>query len=185
MDHTQLPQVALVSLGKVLLMGPASEAPGSQTRTLDTRRQRPARPLHKVIPVSYRICWLASLRTRSTSLPLCSSSLVRVSMVSFREWISWSRSVMRLLREHTSACRSEIRASSSCSCARGTPEGPAVTKRVPSEAERAQLGLSRYLLAAVLHGALQLTLGSRVLFEVDLLEMFDRRSMKVVEFCTE
>lgn len=72
----------------------------------------------------YRICWLASLRTRSTSFPLCSSSLVRVSMVSFREWISWSRSVMRLLREHTSACRSEIRASSSCSCTHGKQGGP-------------------------------------------------------------
>lgn len=60
------------------------------------------------ITLLYRICWLASLRTRSTSLPLSSSSLVRVPMVSLREWISWSRSVMRLLREHTSACRSEI-----------------------------------------------------------------------------
>lgn len=45
--------------------------------------------------------------------------------------------------------------------------------------------LIRYLLVAVLHGALQLTLGSRVLFKVDLLEMFDRGSVKVVEFCAE
>lgn len=43
----------------------------------------------------------------------------------------------------------------------------------------------RYLLVAVLHGALQLPFGSRVFFKVDLLKMFDRRSMKVVEFCTE
>lgn len=42
-----------------------------------------------------------------------------------------------------------------------------------------------YLLVAVLHGALQLTFGSGVFFKVDLLEVFDRRSMKVVEFCTE
>lgn len=49
-------------------------------------------------------------------------------MVSFREWISWSRSVMRLLREHTSACRSEIRASSSCSC-QEKQGGPAFNKR--------------------------------------------------------
>lgn len=63
----------------------------------------------------YLIWWLASLRTRSTSLPFISSSLVRVSMVSLREWISWSRSVMRLLREHSSPCRSEMRTRSSCS----------------------------------------------------------------------
>lgn len=42
MDHSQLPQVSLVSLGKVLLVGPASEAPGSQTCALDNRLQRPA-----------------------------------------------------------------------------------------------------------------------------------------------
>lgn len=34
MDHTQLPQVALMSLGKVLLMGPTSEA---RRRTLSKR----------------------------------------------------------------------------------------------------------------------------------------------------
>lgn len=135
-------------------------------------------------PVPYRICWLASLRTRSTSLPLCSSSLVRVSMVSFREWISWSRSVMRFLREHTSACRSEIRASSSCSCTHANARwsGGQQEHAVRSRKHTVRIG---YLLVAVLHGALQLTFGSRVFFKVDLLEMFDRRSVKVVEFCTE
>lgn len=88
---------------------------------------------------------------------------------------------MRLFREHTSACRSEIRASSSCSCEN---KGLVVNKRTLSKAEDTQAAV-RHLLVAVLHGALQLTFGSRVFFQVDLLEMLDRRSMKVVEFCAE
>lgn len=50
---------------------------------------------------------------------------------------------------------------------------------------RKHTGGGGYLLVAVLQGALQLTFGSRVFFEVDLLEMLDRRGMKVVELCTE
>lgn len=80
----------------------------------------------------YLICWLASLRTRSTSLPLISSSLVSVSMVSLSEWISWSRSVMRLQREHTSVCSSEIRARSSCSCMKRVNGAERITKRLSS-----------------------------------------------------
>lgn len=48
-----------------------------------------------------------------------------------------------------------------------------------------EVPLLRYLLVAVLHGALQLTLGSGVFFEVDLLEVLDRGSVEVVEFCAE
>lgn len=82
-------------------------------------RQKTKNPdIHHSSRINNLICWLASLRTRSTSLPLSSSSRVRVLMVSFSEWISWSRLVMRLLREHTSASRSEMRARSSCSCKR-------------------------------------------------------------------
>lgn len=174
---------------KCVLWVPVYNEPESKTVTV-WKKERKVPSVTLIIGplqnchVPYRICWLASLRTRSTSLPLCSSSLVRVSMVSFREWISWSRSVMRLLREHTSACRSEIRASSSCSCTHGEPDGLAVKQEhaVRSRKHTVRIG---YLLVAVLHGALQLTFGSRVLFQVDLLEMLDRRSMKVVEFCTE
>lgn len=40
-----------------------------------------------------------------------------------------------------------------------------------------------YLLVAVLHGVLQLSFGSVVLFKVDLLEVLYGCSMEVVEFC--
>lgn len=40
-----------------------------------------------------------------------------------------------------------------------------------------------YLLVAVLHGVLQLSFGSIVLFKVDLLEVLYGCSMEVVEFC--
>lgn len=51
--------------------------------------------------------------------------------------------------------------------------------------ETSRIGRIGYLLVAVLHGALQLPLGGGVLFKVDLLEVFDGGSVKVVEFCTE
>ncbi|KAF3857165.1 hypothetical protein F7725_009024 [Dissostichus mawsoni] len=59
------------------------------------------------------LCFSVMNYTDLPQIPLISR--VRVLMVSFREWISWSRSVMRLLREHSSACMSEMRTISSCS----------------------------------------------------------------------
>lgn len=69
----------------------------------------------------YLICILASLRTRRTSFPLSSSSLVRVLMVSLSEWISWSRSAIRFLLQLTSCFRSDKRPRRSCSW-RGNPQ---------------------------------------------------------------
>lgn len=71
----------------------------------------------------YLICILASLRTRRTSFPLSSSSLVRVLMVSLSEWISWSRSAIRFLLQLTSCFRSDKRPRRSCSW-RGNPQNP-------------------------------------------------------------
>src|SRR4029434_4871842 len=52
---------------------------------------------------THLICWLASLRIFSTSLPLSSSSLVSVLMFSFRVWISWSRSAIWFFLRVTSS----------------------------------------------------------------------------------
>jgi len=137
----------------------------------------------------YLIWWLASLRTRSTSLPFSSSSLVRVSIVSLREWISWSRSVMRLLREHTSVSRSEMRTRSSCSFKMETENvnidrekgisqvsqwrwllqqhmGKLTYKKRCQENRWRQHG---YLLVAVLQSFFQLSFDGSVFFNVDLL----------------
>lgn len=65
---------------------------------------------------SYRICWLASLRILSTSLPFSSSSLVRVLMFSLSVWIWWSSWAMWFFLLITSSCNSEIRPNSSRSC---------------------------------------------------------------------
>lgn len=63
--------------------------------------------------------------------------------------------------------------------------GSVVNKRRTRKRRKQKVPLICHLLAAVLHGALQLTLGSRVFFKVDLLEMFDRGSVKMIEFCAE
>ncbi len=75
-----------------------------------------ARKLHSLQSKSHLICWLASLRIFKTSLPLSSSSLVKVLMFSFSVWISWSRSAMCFFLRLTSSCRSEMRLRSSHSC---------------------------------------------------------------------
>ena len=62
---------------------------------------------------SYLICWLASLRILSTSLPLSSSSLVRVLMFSLSVWIWWSSWAMWFFLRDTSSCSSVIRPNSS------------------------------------------------------------------------
>lgn len=64
----------------------------------------------------YLICWLASLRIFSTSLPLSSSSLVRVLMFSLRVWIWRSSWAMWFFLRDTSSCSSVILPSSSRSC---------------------------------------------------------------------